>query len=132
MSDYMLTVPEEVLIRAQQIAEETSQPVDQVMIEYLRTLSVPLPSLPVDEETELDALKNLSDDALWTITHEHMTDDLQTRMQSLMDKNSAGSITAEEHSELELLVERGQRLMLRKSEAAAILTQRGYKITPRI
>ena len=131
MSDYVLTIPEEVYARARQIAEETSQSVDQMMIEYLRTLSAPLPTLPPEEEAELDALKNLSEDALWTIAREQMPDDLQGRMQDLMDKNSVGTITTEEYIELEGLVERGQRLMVRKSEAAALLTQRGYKVTPK-
>ncbi len=130
MSDYVLTVPEEVYTRARQIAEDTSQLVDEVMIEYLRTLSAPLPALPA-AAAELGALKNLSNDALWTIAREQMPDDLQIRMQDLMDKNSVGTITSKEYIELEGLVERGQRLMVRKSEAAAILTQRGYKVTPK-
>lgn len=67
MSDYTLNIPEEVYIRARQIAEETSQPVDQVMIEYLRTLSAPMPALPPNEAAELEALRHLSDDTLWTI-----------------------------------------------------------------
>lgn len=131
MSDYMLNVPEEVFARARQVAEELSQPVDQVMIDYLRTMSFPLPDLSPEEEAELDALKKLSIDALWTIAREQMPDDLKTRMQNLMDKNSLGSITPAERTELESLVERGQRLMVRKSEAAALLTQRGYTVTPR-
>ena len=130
MSDYLLTVPEEIYIRVRQIAEETSQPVDDVLINYLRTLSTTLSALPPAEEAELAALNKLSDDALWTIAHERMSDTLQLRMQNLMDKNSTGTITAEEYTELEGLVERGQRLMLRKSEAVALLTQRGYRITP--
>ena len=131
MSDYMLTVPEDIYARARRIAEETAQPVDQVMLEYLRTLSTPLPALAPEEEAELEALKNLSDDALWTIAREQMSEELQTQMLALMDKNSLGTITAEEYSELTALVERGQRLMVRKSEAAALLTQRGYTITPK-
>jgi hypothetical protein len=108
MSDYTLTVPEEVYARARQVAEETSKPVDHVMIEYLRTLSVPLPVLPPEEEAELEALKNLSDDALWTIAREQMPDNLQGRLADLMDKNSIGTISSEEYTELEGLVERGQ------------------------
>lgn len=131
MSDYTLTIPEEVYARARQIAEETSKPVDQVMIEYLRTLPVLLPALAAEEEAELDALKDLSDDLLWTIARELMPDDLQTRMQFLMNKNSLGTIEPEEYIDLESIVERGQRLMIRKSEAAALLTRRGYKVTPK-
>jgi hypothetical protein len=131
MSDYTLTVPEEVYNRAREIAEEQSRPVDEVLVEYLRIFTVPLPILPPDEEAELEALKHLSDDALWTIAREQMADSLQTRMQDLMDKNSLGTITPDEYGELESLVERGQRLMVRKSEAAALLIQRGYQVTPK-
>lgn len=131
MSSYTLTVPEDVYLQARQVAEETAQPVDEVMIAYLRTLSASLPVLPPDEEAELEALQALSDDALWTIAREQMPDAQQRRMQDLMDKNSLGTITAEEYAELEALVERGQRLMMRKSEAAALLTRRGYKVTPK-
>jgi hypothetical protein len=124
MNSYVLTAPEDIYARARRVAEKTAQPVDQVMIDYLRTLSTPLPALPPEEEAELEALKNLSDDALWTIAREQMPEHLQSQMQSLMDKNTTGSLSAEEHADLESLVERGQRLMLRKSEASAILTNR--------
>jgi len=48
-----------------------------------------------------------------------------------LEKNSRGVITDEEHAELEALVDRGDRLMLRKAEAAAILKARGYPFTPK-
>jgi len=126
MNHYVLTVPEDIYARARRVAEETSQPVDQVMIDYLRTLSTPLPALPPEEEAELEALKSLSDDALWTIAREQMPEHLQSRKQVLMDKNTMGNLSTEEYADLESLVERGQRLMIRKSEASAILTNRGY------
>jgi hypothetical protein len=130
MNDFMLAVPDEVYHRARQIAHDTAKPIEQILIDHLKTLAPVLPVLAPDEEAELEALHHLSDDALWTIAAEQMPDDLQARMQILMDKNSRGTINPDEYSELESLVERGQRLMLRKSEAAAILTQRGYKVRP--
>ena len=129
MSGYTLTVPEDIYARACQIAEATSQPVDQVMIDHLRTLSIPQPTLPPEDRAELNALKNLSDDALRTIAREQMPDDLQARMQVLMDKNTFGTITSDEYAELENLVERGQQLMIRKAQAAVLLVQRGYAVT---
>lgn len=129
MTDYTLTIPEEVYNRARQIAEATSQPVDEVMLDYLRTMSAPLPVLPPDETAELEALKQLSDDALWTIAREQMPRDVQNRMQTLMDKNSQGTITDAEYAELEAYVERGNRLMVRKAEAAGILMERGHAFT---
>lgn len=128
MASYTLTIPDDVYERARQIAQETSQPVDHVLIGYLRTLSAPVPALPSDEEAELDAMKYLSDDALWTIAREQMPAQTQTRLQDLMEQHSRVTLPSEAHQELEHLVERGQRLMLRKSEAAALLTQRGYRL----
>lgn len=129
LSDYTLTIPDELYQRARQIAEETEQPIDNVLIDHLRTLSLPLPALPPDEQAELDALKYLSDDALWTIAREQMPQDVQDRMQILMDENSLGIISDAEYVELEGYVERGNRLMVRKAEASGILMERGHTFT---
>jgi hypothetical protein len=121
----ILTVPEDISSRARQIAESKAQPVEQVLLDHLQTLSSPLPTLPPEEQAELDALHHLSDDALWTIARDQMSEDAQLRAHELMDKNSRGTITSEERTELDQLVQRADRLMLRKAEAAAILKARG-------
>lgn len=126
---FTLTVPDEVYSRARRIADETAQPVEDVLIEHLRNLPEPLPALPPDEQEELDALKHLSDDALWTIAREQMPQTIQDRMQVLMDKNSLGTIAEGEYEELAAHVERGNRLMVRKAEAAGILMERGHSFT---
>ena len=76
----------------------------------------------------IDALKYLSDDALWTVAREQMPSACQERMQKLMDGNTQGKLSDEEHGELAQLVEQGQRLTLRKGKAAALLTERGHKV----
>lgn len=122
----VLVLPDDISARARQIAETTSQPVEQVLIDYLKTLTLPLPELAPAEQAELEALHHLSDDALWTIAREQMPDDVQAQAQELMNKNSLGTITDDEYAELEVLVERGDRLTLRKAEAAAILKENGH------
>ena len=129
MTDLTLTIPDEIYKRAKHIAESTSQPIEQVILQHLQTLSTPLPILPDDVQAELDALKYLSDDALWTIAREQMPDTVQSRAHDLMNRNSQGTITETERIELELLVERADRLMVRKAEAAALLRERGYPFT---
>jgi len=126
-----LQVPEEISVRARQIAEMLAQPVEQVLLDHLKTLSAPLPVLPPEVQAELEALHQLSDDALWTIARAQMSEEVQARAQALLEKNSRGVITDEEHAELEKLVERGDQLMLRKAEAAAILRARGYPFIPK-
>ena len=127
----ILQVPEEISVRARQIAEMLAQPVEQVLLDHLKTLSAPLPVLPPEVQAELEALHQLSDDALWTIARAQMSAEVQAHAQALLEKNSRGVITDEEHAELETLVERGDQLMLRKAEAAAILRARGYSFTPK-
>jgi hypothetical protein len=129
MSDFTLTIPDKLYQRAQQIAEAVSQPVARVLLEQLQLWTDAVPPLDTDEEAELQALRYLSDDALWTIAREQMPQEIQARMQVLLDKNTRGAIMEDEYTELTSLVERGQRLMLRKSEAAALLTKRGYTVS---
>ncbi len=134
MTDYSVTftVPDYVYDRAQQMAKATAQPLEKVLRHQMEeAFSEPLPKLSPDEEAEMAALSQLSDDALWTIAREQMVSDLQTRMQELMDRNNFGTISDVERTELEALVERGNRLILRKAEASALLTRRGHKVTPK-
>jgi hypothetical protein len=123
----LLTIPSDILRRAQQIAESTELPVEQVLVDHLKTLAAPLPTLPPEVQAELDALHNLSDDALWTIAREQMPVDVDARAHKLMDKNNHGEISDREAAELDALVERADRLMLRKAEAAEILRARGHQ-----
>lgn len=128
MTEYILTVPDDVYRRARRIAEQSKQPVDTVLIEHLRTLPPAMPALAPEEEGELEALRHLSDDALWTIARERSNTEEDSRLQLLMDKNALGTISSYERNELEQLVERGEKLILRKSQASALLAQRGHTI----
>jgi len=89
-----------------------------------QALSEPLPSLPAEEQAELDTMPNLSDEALWTLAREQTPMVVQERMQFLMDRNSLGTISDQEYDELEELVERGNRRMLHKGQATVLSKNR--------
>jgi len=75
MNDYpvTLTISAHIYDQARRAAEETDQPIEQILRQHLEdAFSPPLPELPPDEQAELDALAHLSDDALWTIAREQM------------------------------------------------------------
>lgn len=131
MSDYLLQVPEDIYTRASELAEDTDSTVEQVLLDQLSRLSDPLQMLPADEQSELTALRVLPDEALWTVAREQLPAAVHEQMQDLMDKNSAGTISDDEYQLLESLVERGNRLMLRKAEAAVILKTRGHNLDHR-
>ncbi len=128
MTEYILTVPDDIYRRARRIAEQSRQPVDAVLLEHLRTLPPAMPALAPEEENELAALHHLSDDALWAIARERSSAQEDAHLQHLMDKNTQGTIGSHELNELEQLVERGEKLLLRKSQASALLVQRGHTI----
>lgn len=119
-----LTIPDDISERAKEIAQMTSQPIEQVLIAHLQTLN--RYGLPLDIQSELDALRYLSDDALWTIAREQLPAETQQRARFLMTKNSPGLLSEDEQIELEELVNRADRLMLRKAEVSVILESRGY------
>ncbi len=133
MSDHPLTlqVPEYLYERLHQLAEATAEPVEAVVIRQLEATlqDTEIARLPRDEQQELAAFNVLSDDTLFGIVREQMPRPLQDQMQSLMDKNNFGTITPEEYSDLSALVERGNRLMLRKAWAADVLIKRGFSIS---
>jgi hypothetical protein len=132
MSNYAVTlpVPDYIYDRARQIAAGTAQSIEAVLLQQLKdAFAEVLPALPPDEQRELEALTHLSDEALWTIAREQMAQDRQARLHALMDANSQGTLGEAQQAELEALVAQGQRLSLRKAQAAALLTERGYRVT---
>lgn len=126
-----ITIPENLSTRLRQLAARRRQPVESIIEDRLFTsLDDELDNLPTDEQAELRALHHLSDDALRAIAAEQMTSVNQAQMEQLMTRNSKGGLSREEQKMLAALVERGDKLMLRKAEAAAILVQRGIADTP--
>ncbi len=123
---YTLTIPDDVMQTAQHIADATAQTVEGVL---LQRLNAPFPTLPPEEEAELAALDYLSDDALWTIARERLPKSILEHMETLMQANTDGSLSSEQHAKLENLVERGNRLTQRKAKAAALLTRHGHRVT---
>jgi len=128
MSDYVLTVPKEIVERAQVIAARDARSVDDVLIGYLERIAPEAELLDAEEEAELAAMKWLSDDLLWTLARERISPEIEDEMQSLMDKNSLGTISGREYRRLEELVDRSGRITLRKGCAMAHLHQRGHDL----
>ena len=126
-----ITIPENLSTRLRQLAARRRQPVESIVADRLFTaLDDELDNLPTGEQAELRALHHLSGDALRAIASEQMTTVNQALMGQLMECNSRGELSQEEQETLAALVERGDQLILRKAEAAAILVHRGYAEPP--
>lgn len=126
-----ITISEKLSTRLRQLAARRRQPVESIVSDRLFTaLDEELDNLSSDEQAELRALHHLSDDALRAIAAEQMTSANQKLMGQLMRRHNKGELSQEEQQTLAALVERGDQLMLRKAEAAAILVHRGYTDLP--
>jgi len=132
MSDYTvtLTISEAVYNRARRLAENTAQPMEQILSNRLEEVFDDSAILPPDELVELAAFRHLSNEALWTIAREQTPSDVRERVSVLLALNKRATLTTEEQSELDQLLNAADRVMLRKAEASALLTQRGFKISP--
>jgi hypothetical protein len=131
MSDYTISIPDSLYQKAQTVAKQKFLSVDEVIraeLEGAFVLSM-LDGIPHDEQAELKAMTFLSDDALWTIAREKMPSKVDQRISDLLTKNQDGTIEPSESQELEELVERSDKLILRKSQAMKYLTERGHKIS---
>lgn len=130
MSDYTISIPDSLYEKAQRVAQQNAQSVDEVIRTRLEdAFDDPLLDIPPDEQAELKAMAYLSDDTLWTLASEQMPKTVQERMSVLMTKNTRGTISDAEYSELSELVERGNRFTLRKAQAMKYLMDRGHKVT---
>ena len=127
MSDYSITVTlsEAVYVRARQLAADRAQSVENLVSAQISNLFDDAADLPPDEQAELAALKHLSNDTLRTIAVERMPTADQERLTLLLMLNKRATLSDGEQAELDSLLERGDRLMLRKAEAAVILSHRG-------
>jgi hypothetical protein len=130
MSEYTISIPNTLYEKAQRLAKQASQSVDEIICAWLEgALDQPLLDLLGDEQAGLQAMSYLSTEALWTIAREQMQPGLQQAMSHFMEKNSKSTITDEEFRDLSALVERGQRLTLRKSRAMKLLLDRSYAVS---
>ncbi len=131
MTDSMrLSIPEDIAARVRAIARDTNQSAEEVLLAHLQMLAGSLAILPPDQQAELKALRSLTDDTLWTIAQDQLPAAIQQRAHALMSRNNTGQLDDHEQQELDDLVDRADRLMVRKAEAAAILRERGYTFTP--
>jgi hypothetical protein len=114
MADYPLTihVPEQLYEQLRQRALQSAQPIEELlMMQLTATLFEPIPP---EDRAEISALQRLSDEALWTLAAEQMPRADQERLSLLLALNKRASLSEVETSELDGLVERGDRLICGK------------------
>ncbi len=124
-----LTLPEAIYERAKETAQVVDRSLEQVLTQSI-ALSLPAleTDLPPAVRSELAALSLLGDDDLWAVARSTMDERQQARLQTLAEAKKRRPLTPSEQSELVLLMDEAERVMLRKAEAYRLLARRGYDV----
>ena len=124
-----LQLPEAIHRRLERVAQATNQALEEVVFQTIQgNLPPSVDDAPSDMQTDLGALQEASDEALWAIAKEPLPKEQWRRHQQLLRKNSTRSLTLTEREELGQLRNLTDRLVLRRSFALALLKWRGHTL----
>jgi hypothetical protein len=124
-----LQIPEIIYQRLVNTAHATQRPLEEVILHSLQVGSPPAwDDVPEEFQAELAALDKLDDHTLWQIFHSHKTAVDMEEYNTLLEKNSSGTITESERLNLISLRYQADLFMLRKAQAAVLLRWRGYSL----
>ncbi len=117
-----LNLPDNIYRSFKQLAERTSQSIDQVIAEKIQSEYVP--------DKHLDNLETWSDEDILTLANLKLPKAQSDRMSKLLDHQQRGTITSAEKRELEVYTELYQIATLHKAQGCLEAVNRGLIKTP--
>ena len=124
-----VTLPNSVCDRIRTTAQATSLTSEEVIKQSVILLLPAFESdIPPNLRLSLTKLSLLNDIQLWKAANSVMKNSMQIRLEKLAELQKYRSLTENEQSELDSLMDEAQQIMLCKAEARRILAQRGHII----
>jgi len=131
MPNQAITVdlPEDIYLRLRHVAEQTEQPLEDVLFQSIQGNLPPSPlDAPSDMQEGLTAMWKADNETLREIARSHVPPEQWQRHQELLEKNQEDTLTDTERAEIEQLRAAVDEFVLRRSYALAILKWRGFSI----
>lgn len=125
----LLQLPEELYQRVLQITEESQRPLESVLVE---SLALMFGELPDRNNFTPQTFETLTDEQLWAIVYRVLAWPQDVRLRELTALGKQGSLTVEEHAEMERLIDQVDRYVLMRSQALLVLKQRGHDVEHRL
>lgn len=127
-----VTIPEMLFLQLEAAARSSAQSLDEVVAQSLERAIPPhlVALLPSDLQAELDAMEQLSDEALRAIAYSLAPPDRGAQMDTLIALKQDGVITPEQQAQLTTLRTEAEALMVRKAHAFVLLKSRGHTPPP--
>lgn len=123
-----LELPQTIYLPARRMAEATNRPLEDLLVCALKASLPPLDGLPPELVEDLVGLESLDDEALRQVMVSKVPTAQQRKLDRLLRKNQAGTLTEQERQELDQLQHKADRVMLRKARAAVLLRFRGHRL----
>ena len=125
----IVTLPNSVYDRIRTTAQATSLTSEEVIKQSVILLLPAFESdIPPNFRLSLTKLSLLNDIQLWKTANSVMKNSMQIRLEKLAELQKYRTLTENEQSELDSLMDEAQQIMLCKAEARRILAQRGHII----
>jgi len=124
-----LQLPSSLYQQLVEVAEASHKSLTDVVLQSIRVgLPPTLAYIPQRFQTNLKSLYLLSDELLWQITQQDLTESKAEQYEELLAKNQQEGLTETEQATLDILREEADLLMLRRSCSYALLKWRDHRI----
>ncbi|MBK9091811.1 MAG: hypothetical protein WAW03_04595 [Anaerolineae bacterium] len=124
-----LRLPEMLYRQVEHRAQRMRRSVEDELIIVVSTALPTTDDLPLDIAGDLAQLTFLTDAELWQAAQTTLPSRDSERMQALMFKRQRDELTVAEEREAQRLAHRADRTMLVRSQAAALLKDRGHDVS---
>ena len=121
--DVTVTIPDEVLQRAEILASRVGRPVADLLAETIELSLRPLGNCSTREKS----LESLSDEEVLAGSAAELPAAADERLSGLLYRQQTGLLTAEERTELTVLMQTYQDGLLRKAQALREAVRRGLR-----
>ena len=128
MNSVTLQLPESSYKRAQRAAVLLNRSIEDFLESMVNSALPALEDAPTNLEAEMAQLPTLSDDELWRVARSQMRAEDEALLHHLLDLQGEQELSPEEAQQLENLHHQAGRLMVLKSQAYALLHERGYAV----
>jgi len=128
MNSVTLQLPESSYKRAQRDAMLLNRSVEDLLASMLNSALPALDETSTSLDEEMAQLSTLSDDELWCVARSQMGEEDEALLHDLLDLKAEQKLSTEEAQQLKNLHHEAGRLLVLKSQAYALLHERGYSV----
>jgi hypothetical protein len=124
-----VTMPPALYEQLQQRAAQRRRSLEDELVLTLAETMPPKAGRPADVADTLTSLGALDDSTLWQLARSRVADEDAARLAELGDKRQRVGLSSDELHEAEELIQRHDRVLVVRAEAAALLKLRGHDVS---